>query len=158
MILIVLDLNGVLCHSVTSRASPRPYLLSVFQCMQKLHDEGKARFAIWTSKMQHNALPIIERLLETAGMQSLMPKLLFCWYAPECTIMHDYTRTKNLERIWNLFPEYTAQNTYLVDDTPSKIGKYLNNLVSIPTYDGPQKMPYDCALLNLCDELEKLVQ
>lgn len=157
MKLIVLDLNGVLCHSVTSRASPRPYLLSLFECMQKLHDEGKASFAIWTSKMQHTALPIIKRLLELTGMQSLMPKLLFCWYGPECTMLKDYTRLKDLERIWTLFPQFTQESTYLIDDTAAKIGKYIDNLIPIMTYEGPTEMPDDRALLELCDRITELV-
>lgn len=157
MKLFVIDLNGVLCYSVKSRASPRPFLIAFLQCIERLHDAGVARFAIWTSKTEINAQPIIKRLLVMTETQSLMEKLLFCWYASECTMLKDYTALKDLERIWSLFPEYTQKNTYLIDDSAAKIGKYINNLISITTYSGPQKMPDDRALLTLCDRVEALI-
>ena len=154
MILFLLDLNGILCKSSGAKASPRPHLTTFLRHIEKRQAEGKAQFAIWTSKMEHNALPIIETLFNKADAQSFRTKLLFCWYKSHCTPIYTdedpYAVVKDLEHVWHFYPQFDETNTYLVDDTPSKIGKYTPNLIHVPAFEGPRKAPNDCALLDLC--------
>ncbi|KAF9616925.1 hypothetical protein IFM89_032995 [Coptis chinensis] len=135
--LLVLNLNGVLvdvvfgfipcADAVINNRSvfTRPFCKDFLKfCFEKF-DVG-----IWSSRMSHNMVGVVDTILG-----DLKKQLLFSWDQSYCTdtgltpsqigLMTPNNTTKplflmELKKIWNKYEEYNESNTLLLDDTPYK--------------------------------------
>lgn len=159
MILLIFDINGVLCKSYgKGKASLRPGLRKFFKTIERWVDEGWIQIAFWTSKMEHNGRMLLNKILYEAEIDENIAQ--FVWFNTDCTpcptLDDPYAVIKDLEKVWERFPRFNAKNTYLIDDTTSKAGKYAkDNLLWIPAYEGT-RMSSDNELEVLADRLSRL--
>lgn len=154
--LFIFDVNGVLCKAIKkSKATFRPGLRELFDVIAK---EDDIKVAFWTSKMIHNGEPLIKNVLEQAGHPEIFDKAVFRWYSTECTrsptIADPYAVVKDLRRVWKKFPQYSQDNTLLLDDDRYKAGAYAeSNLLLIPAFIGDKS---DRVLFNLSQQMKNL--
>jgi hypothetical protein len=121
--LVVLDLNGVLCNQ-NGKVND-----GVDEFFAFLASKDYVA-AVWTSKMEHNGRLILDKLAARLGRY---PPLLFEWFRPHCTPGpipdNPYATFKDLQNVWNNYPQYGPHNTVLVDDDEYKAGAWKQNLV-----------------------------
>lgn len=84
---------------------------------------------------------------------------LFAFDRSECSA-HPTKRNeivKDLNRVWELYPHYSIQNTIIVDDTPDKIlYSQMKALYAVPTFrdgGGGGGADDDLTLLQFCQYL-----
>ena len=106
-------------------------------------------------------------LHSTSGRHNLK----FVWTQEECdTIQFPQQkgasfvkplRKKNLNKVWQAFPEYNALNTIIVDDTQAKLADHNENHLSIPEFsviDHEVDFTQDEQLLTLGKYFDELLQ
>jgi NLI interacting factor-like phosphatase len=152
--LMVLDLNGILCHrvrrqhqadpTIPSRAEyrsqlgpdiaqtpiiPRPNLSSFLEFLDQ-----HFCLAIWTSAKQKTARKLVELLIP----QSIKNRLLFVWSQGQCQVdtvqdskdgvtVTEKLYRKDLGLVWLKFPLWNRYNTLLMDDSPDKCVQWKEN-------------------------------
>jgi hypothetical protein len=201
--LLILDLNGILCHrSRPGREPPnvtlRPSMGTVAQTpvvprqnLQDLLHELDEHFclAVWTSAKRKTSRMLVDMLFPPQIRQ----RLLFVWAQNNCDAVvvepeptttttdmvsadgdassdsssdsvtvddheqheehsHPSTRTedntvyeKNLRKVWDAYPLWSANNTLLVDDSPDKCPFAVANAIHPPRLHGRTK---DCQSLQ----------
>ena len=147
--LLILDLNGTLMHRIThsdvwreTKSHPNfrqhDFTVNSNKCylrpgVRNFLSEAMRRFtvAVWTSAKYINAIEMvsmtfgdsIEDLNEQVNDSER--RLKFIWAQDACEAVHvgSYKPLflKNLERVWQKYPQYNQHNTVIVDDNPSKI-------------------------------------
>ncbi|KAE8681384.1 hypothetical protein F3Y22_tig00111330pilonHSYRG00472 [Hibiscus syriacus] len=70
--------------------------------------------AIWPSNIRHNIDCILQKL------PLLSDQFLFIWDQGKCKTKDSVTHCKDLHDVWNVYPNFNAQNTLLVDDSDEK--------------------------------------
>ena len=139
--LVVLDINGVLCETATRRRAYHYGVEAACQARKKLVflRPSLSQFleflfanyevAVWTSCPYFSAMPLVEAIF--TPMQ--IAQLQFIFTRVNCELMRNYGSRKNLQAIWQLYPRYNAQNTLLLDDDAAKIVQ-LENWIEVPKY------------------------
>jgi len=154
--LVVLDLNGILCHRIRSHHhnhTPQPCFrpaighvantgivprtdLSRFLTML----DSNFTLAVWTSAKRKTAVDLVEMLFPS----EIASRLLFVWAQNKCESVPqpnqvrtdgsiDVLYSKSLSKVWHHFPLWNASNTILMDDSPDKCPKkYLQNTLHPP--------------------------
>lgn len=125
--------------------------------------------AIWSSTTTRNTLPVVEAVFgqkPTPAMQlNTSPNALFKFvWSREQTHPDDFRRSapsnaedenatvKDLDDVFKIFPQYSAERTILVDDTPSKCRANAGNFLWIDGLEG------DAEKLQKDEEMVKLVK
>ena len=152
--LLVLDINGILCHRIrASRPRPRDvpsrpsttkiagtpiiprtdldqfwHLLSQHFCL-----------AIWTSAKAKTATALLKELVPP----QVRDRLLFVWAQQHCIVRKQDASSdeeevfeKDLERVWEEYPLWNRTNTLLMDDSPEKCEAWATNAVHPPAIHG----------------------
>ena len=161
--LLILDINGILCYRVKSRAvgedgntvKYRPSIGHI-ACTDiiprsDLHDFlyflcNHFTLAIWTSAKLKNANSMLDLLIPPNIRQTL----LFTWGQDMC----EFKRTKQDEKgfvfmkllckVWKEYPLWNASNTILMDDSREKISEdHTSNVIHPPPLLGTMKVVGD---------------
>jgi len=168
--LLVLDLNGILCHRVRRRPGETPLPMSVYRrttgakiamtpviprpdldaFLAYLHRHFC--LAIWTSAKAKTSSKLVRELVPEAIAQ----RLLFVWSQNNCqveqqpdssepTAPHEIVYKKDLSQIWKQFPLWNISNTLLMDDSPDKCVAWEENAVHPPPLNGRRmlQMPHE---------------
>ncbi len=106
-------------------------------------------------------------LHSTAGLQDLK----FVWTQLECDTVKQAQekgcnflkplRKKDLNKVWQAFPQYNALNTLIVDDTQAKLADHNDNHLSIPEFSVTEHgidFTQDDQLLRLENYFDTLLQ
>jgi hypothetical protein len=159
--LLILDLNGILCHRVRKeRADLYPHLpyrtavdrIANTPVIPRPHiDEFLTTLsehfclAIWTSAKPKTAKSLLKALVP----ESISTHLLFAWSQKHCdrleklevdTTRNDTVFLKSLAKVWRTFPLWNPSNTLLIDDSPDKCPE-LKNTIHPPPLHGKQLLP-----------------
>lgn len=126
--LVVVDLNGVLLLSThkphlyprvkpdgTARSKKvyfRPHSRDFLRYLFATY-----RVAVWTSNIKANADAIVALLFSPEQIEQLE----FVWAREQCVEGPNYTSFKHLERVFEQYPQYNANNVLIVDDSADKI-------------------------------------
>jgi hypothetical protein len=149
--LLVLDLNGILCHRIRSHKEPpqgavsyrpathhvagtpvipRPFLAEFLTFLDQ-----NFCLAVWTSAKPKTAKSLVTALFP----QHVAQNLLFLWGQNRCNTMQgqgadgEVVFQKDLRKVWQEFPLWDQFNTLLLDDTPDKCSSFqLNGLHPAP--------------------------
>lgn len=154
--LLILDLNGILCHRVRNdrgggiggdpcfyRESvgvvartpviPRPhasdwlYYLDRHFCL-----------SVWTSAKATTAKTILERVVPS----EIIGRLLFVWDQSHCKMVPAENKTdaplfqKDLSLVWQAYPLWSTHSTLLIDDSPEKCEAWSENAFHPPPLNG----------------------
>jgi len=133
--LLVLDLNGVLCHRIRKTREdmyphlvyrPSPVCVASTRIVPRTNLVHFLTFldthftlAVWTSAKGKTAKQLVSLLIP----DKISKKLLFIWAQNQCNIVPAGVESifvKNLEKAWSSFPLWNASNTLLMDDSPDK--------------------------------------
>jgi len=161
--LLVLDLNGILCHRI--RAPPAAADRQYRDCTTRiagttivprpdLHEflafvNRHFCLAVWTSAKAKTARKLVSALVPPA----IANQLLFIWAQHDCDSVvgtsvdafEDYDNDdanagmlleKDLSKVWKEYPMWNASNTILMDDSPDKCTAWSNNAVHPPPLNG----------------------
>jgi hypothetical protein len=140
----VFDIDGVLVHrnaariiesrKADSRAGfkyvfNRPYLKNLLGFLQENNE--KVQVAFWTASEEHNAQKLIDGL--KLGEHEIYP--LFVWNRTHCTSIPGpgYQTIKNVQRIYETYPQFGPTNTLMFDDSPLKLNRIANGVL-VDTY------------------------
>jgi hypothetical protein len=136
--LLILDLNGVLIDRILAKEfirpidwgdeipmELRPKHVGGFLCWKRKNLKSFLKYifknftvAVWSSAKLHNTKKLVEFVFG-----SLENKLLFIWGQDRCgKEPHPTSKVKplflkNLVDVWKEFPEYSLDNTLLIDDS-----------------------------------------
>lgn len=159
-ILIVLDLNGTIIDSnhkrrkgaffdFKARCKYVYYRPGMKKFLSFLNEEPRIKIGIWTSCIASNAEVIISHVFEDIPLE-------FCFNREECTELPGpgFRTIKNLDRIWEKFPQWNAQNTWIIDDSPEKLDKQPENLIPIKTFIAG----IDVADDQVLEEIQKYIE
>jgi hypothetical protein len=161
--LLILDLNGILCHRI------RPYKEPAYKLYPYTYRPAIARnvantsiiprtdlvpfltfldrhfcLAVWTSAKARTANQLLRLLVPT----SIAGRLLFVWAQHHCEKFEpspddgsDFEAgipqfRKDLSRVWREFPLWNSTNTLLMDDSPDKCVAWRENAVHPPPLHG----------------------
>lgn len=132
--LVVLDLNGVLGFRKTSKHfQMRPHVQELLTYLFRHFVVG-----VWTSCAEHNGVRIIKDVFG-----DLEGRLAFKMFRDECTPNptpeNPYGTFKDLRRLWDRFPYFSAANTIMVDDSEDKCSHRHNALCPTP-YTGEESV------------------
>ena len=160
--LLILDLNGILCHrsrlrkeplGVTLRPAvgpviahtpliPRPHWISWLTWLDRYFC-----LAVWTSAKAMTAHQLLKALVPAR----LRQRLLFVWTQNDCTPRQnedpkdDYDHIvyeKHLSKVWQCYPLWNSHNTLLMDDSPHKSPRsQAKNVLHPPPLHGQQSQP-----------------
>jgi NLI interacting factor-like phosphatase len=165
--LLVLDLNGVLCHRLRNnkepstnlsngfrRAScfiantpviPRPNLIDFLTFL----DEHFC-LAVWTSAKTKTAKQLVQQLFPP----QIARRLLFVWAQNRCTTTtlagefnDDPLFVKQLDSVWKEYPLWNQHNTLLLDDSPDKC-PFPRNALHPPSMNGQKKQRWSTSELD----------
>jgi len=132
--LLVLDVNGILCHRLRRREKdpnilyrkpigdvaetpiiPRSDLIPFLLLLDQYFT-----LAIWTSARSKNADKILDLLIPT----TIQKRFLFVWGQEKCNVVVQNKKhifIKSLSKVWNAYePLWHPLNTFLLDDSPEK--------------------------------------
>ena len=144
--LLILDINGILCHRIrslkkdkecsdssyrTSEATISDTPIILRPRVQEFLDYLSQHFclAIWTSATVNTAKMLLQTIIPQAQIRN---KLLFVWAQNRCDrlknqdSLKEETTTpttvfvKSLDKVYNRFPLWNSSNTMLMDDSPEK--------------------------------------
>jgi hypothetical protein len=152
--LLILDLNGVLCHrsrkhkeptGVRLRPSagnvagtaiiPRNDILEFLNILDQYFC-----LAIWTSAKRKTARGLLDMLVPP----SIQHRFLFVWTQGDCHAVptdNDVIFEKLLDKAWKAFPLWNADNTLLIDDSPEKCPYAIANAIHPPPIHGQRSPP-----------------
>jgi NLI interacting factor-like phosphatase len=154
--LLVLDLNGIVCHRIRKKpGSPwlpsnayRPALDKIIAMTPIIPRPDLGAFlefldhhfclAIWTSAKAKTAKALVQELFPTA----ITKRLLFVWAQHNCDAeqtqgdVADVIYRKDLGKVWREFPLWNQHNTLQLDDSPEKCRTWQENVVHPPALNG----------------------
>jgi hypothetical protein len=153
--LLVLDLNGVLCHRIRLHKEPtdapypssyrpildyvantdiipRPDVASILQFLDQ-----HFCLALWTSAKPKTAKLLVQALVPP----EIANRLLFVWGQDRCRVVASNesvgpTFEKDLAQVWTHFPLWNGNNTLLMDDSPEKCLSWQHNAIHPPPLNG----------------------
>lgn len=112
----------------------RPGLAELRATLTYLCERDFIEVATWTSRKREASARMVEAVFPANGRPF---PLLFSFTRDRCLEHHtrDTEVLKDLRTVWDTFPEYSLDNTLIVDDTPDKFRySQLRALVSIETF------------------------
>ncbi len=147
--LLILDLNGILCHRSRPKKEPpgvqlRPAVGATAGTPVVLRTDLEAFLrmldhyfclAIWTSAKSKTARALLNFLVP----EDIQKRLLFVWAQHHCEAVQLPTETlfeKHLPKVWKAFPLWNANNTLLIDDSPDKCPFAPSNAIHPPPLHG----------------------
>jgi hypothetical protein len=156
--LLILDINGVLCHRVRRRPNQDPLIMSRYRSPlgpnisqtpiiprpDLLHFleylDQHFCLAIWTSAKAKTAKKLVDLLIP----KLIKDRLLFVWSQGHCLVdespstpkSKETSCVKDLELVWQKFPLWNRYNTILIDDTPEKCTRWKENALHPPPLHG----------------------
>jgi len=165
--LLVLDLNGILCHRVREiKGMAQLYRPSIGHVANTsiiprndIHElleflDQYFALAIWTSATKNTAKYLVNLLIP----EEIRQKLLFVWNQKKCKAIEldaihssstaritssSYQKPvfiKSLNKVWETWPLWNSHNTLLIDDSPEKCPTQLrNNYIHPPPLQGVQE-------------------
>lgn len=151
-LLVVFDLNGTLMWSRRDgTVIARPHFDSLLKCLAELHSKELIEIGTWTARTRSVSMNNVRSLFPVT-----VPRL-FAFDRSDCSL-HPTKRNeiiKDLNRVWELYPQYSIKNTIIVDDTPDKIYySQMKALYAVPTFRACAAEPEpDVTLLHLCQYL-----
>ena len=132
--LLILDLNGILCHRIRKNHSEayvgtpyRPYDADTRIAHTPIvHRPDIAAWldllaphfvlAVWTSAKSKTATKLLDLLMA----DTVRSRLLFVWSQSQCQLSEDGVWLKPLQKVYESYPLWNDRNTLLLDDTPAK--------------------------------------
>jgi NLI interacting factor-like phosphatase len=148
--LVILDLNGILCHRVrkervdtnphlpyrpsiariaSTPVIPRDDIIPFLEALNRHY-----MIAVWTSAKRETAKVLIDSLFPIP----LRDRLLFVWTQSECERVYTNESHKRkfereifrkpLLKVWKAYPLWNSSNTLLMDDSPDKCPDIQNTL------------------------------
>jgi hypothetical protein len=157
--LLILDLNGILCHRSRRHKEPPGVTLHPFvgSCAgtpiiprsdlinMLLYLDQHFCLAVWTSAKRKTARRLLDLLLPPAISQ----RLLFVWTQAECDVLdqpelhkeEEVVFQKFLSKVWRAFPLWNSSNTLLMDDSPAKCPYAVGNAIHPPPIHGQMCSP-----------------
>ena len=150
---LILDLDGTLVHSDEKSTQFRPYLKEFFDyCFANF-----AHVSLWSASEPAWVYPIIDQFKDKLSI----PDFHFVWAGYKVTYRpismgrfrndgHEYL-AKKIKKVCKAFPEYTRENTLILDDTPETYRYNYGNAIGINSWTGD---PDDREFLLLIQELE----
>lgn len=131
---LVLDLDGTLADHDGTRFTPRPHLIP-FLRWALAHFESvriwTAASREWWCAFYHQELAARDIVFDEVLTQEDCILRRSSWYAQDAV-----TVLKPLEILYARHAEMNAENTIIVDDTPSTAAQNPQNLYLIPEFDG----------------------
>lgn len=152
---LILDIDGTLVQIVPSDDEkshlplPRPHL-------QEFLHFAFANFehvSIWSAAGEEWVSKILNQVVSP-----LLPpdqNFHFVWTGKKVTVTQKAGKTiltKQLKKVYKTFPVYTADNTFILDDTPQTYKHNYGNAVGIPSWHGNNT---DTTLLTVMENLKK---
>jgi len=112
--------------------------------------------SIWTAASKDYAAFIIDKFILTKDNR----KLDLVLFDKHCnTSSKRYNYQKKLQMIWKLFPEYSAENTYIIDDLPEVCEAQPPNCLTIAPFEFMSKnSEKDNALVAMKQKLITLLK
>lgn len=175
--LIILDLNGVLCHRYRKHKNPYPKdqyqkwyrpAMGMIAMTPIIARTDLTTFlnqlcqhftiAVWTSAKRRTAIELVKLLFPLHISQ----QLLFIWAQNKCQCIQrkdnkqtsnhydDIIFTKRLSKVWEDYPLWNPTNTLLIDDSPDKCpNEYVCNALHPPPLTGlKQGTNHDVSSIN----------
>jgi len=150
--LLVLDLNGILCHRIRRHKMTHPissYRSSIAHIattpiIPRTNINEFLTFldqhfclAVWTSAKAKTATQLIQKLIPS----DIAQRLLFVWAQHHCDSIHTDDNDgpifeKDLSQVWKEYPLWNVSNTLLMDDSPDKCTRWHENAIHPPPLDG----------------------
>jgi NLI interacting factor-like phosphatase len=153
--LLVLDLNGILCHRIRKNKDPSTNgfrraccFIAETPVIPRPNVEDFLTFldehfclAVWTSAKKKTAKQLVQQLFPPQISQ----RLLFVWAQNRCTATmgeseDDPLFVKQIDRVWKEYPLWNPYNTLLLDDSPDKC-PFPRNALHPPSMNG-QKLSW----------------
>jgi hypothetical protein len=160
--LLILDLNGILCHRIRKdRTDLHPYLpyrKAIDQIagtpiiprdgIDTFLEDLLAHFclAVWTSAKPKTAKLLLKSLFHDQLLSG--GRLLFVWSQHQCERREEKRGDdedgtvflKPLSKVWETYPLWNPSNTLLMDDSPNKCPE-LQNTLHPPPLHGKEALP-----------------
>jgi NLI interacting factor-like phosphatase len=176
--LMILDLNGILCHRIRRRPNQDPPIISEYRSQlgpKVAHTPIIPRpdllhflefvdrhfcLAVWTSAKPKTAKKLVDLLIP----KSIKDRLLFVWSQGQCLVDESPSNSesketifiKDLDLVWQKFPLWNQYNTILMDDSPEKCARWKENALHPPPLHGRKQKradePEDSARVWISDE------
>lgn len=162
--LLLLDINGALCHRMTKRAANRekndfrfktyhvyrrPNFASFIEYIDSVLSSSAMEVYFYTSIVQHNAKGMIKRLLPRPEHSHYQDRIFDrSWNAIRPTPSEKEKSPKkgspkknvedetmrDLNKIWKRLPEFDVTNTIIVDNSADKCENCMENSIIIPPF------------------------
>jgi NLI interacting factor-like phosphatase len=163
--LVILDLNKTLVHRAYEPRADKEgsFRVGVYRCEKRPHlDEflsvlldhpDRFEVGVWTSAMRKNGLPVAKALF---GPRFVSVKFILT--REDCSDVRnddaDHSSTKDLRKVWDLYPEYGPWNTVVIEDSLEKHPLHAALVWEVPPFSGQQQE--DDALRRLAKRLMSL--
>jgi hypothetical protein len=150
-LLLVMGLRGALLERLrfSDAATPPPELTAgAFKiwmrpkAIEVLEDlQAECDLAVWSSTTRPNSDLVTNAAFPADGKVQMK----FVW-SRENTVADDFRRSiivdpddefatiKDAKLVWRHYPQYTPQRTVLIDDTPSKVRRTMDNFLWLSTF------------------------
>lgn len=143
----------------------RPYAKEFLEAI--LHPTSKVAFGIYTSRQMKNALPQVQQLFESLGLQGKRRHLFAIFAGDEFSVPDPqagaYKSKRSLPKIWKDRRTCAASkvkfdmcNTVNLDNEASKLREHMENGILVPSYGAAQLGREDETLLQLKDYLLRM--
>lgn len=126
--LIILDLNGTLCSRTTTKSFyTRPHADTFFNYIFR-----NFTVMVWSSAQESSVKKMCSMF------EPHKPDIV--WHRGHLGLStadfyRDVEAVKDLENVWNAYPQFSAINTFVLDDTEAKLAAQPYNLVLMRTFD-----------------------
>lgn len=167
--LLVLDLNGILCHRIRggkdSTKIYRPHVASIagtpiiprpdLETFLRTLDQHFC-LALWSSAKSKTVRGILKAL---EVPQELQDRFMFVWKQDRCRRVvteDDVIFEKDLANIWKFYPLWNEHNTWLVDDSPEKCIAWPNNAIHPDPLNGTEED--EATVQRQVGEFQQLIQ
>lgn len=163
--LLLLDINGALCHRITRRlmnkehdCKYKSYYVYKRPGMDQFIDFCDSQIDVfdvylYTSIMRHNAQGMVNRLMPNAPhyLEKIFDREMNKFVAPKFDNKKKNAKGKasrspdtvrDLAKIWSLLPQYGPENTILVDDDADKCVEYPGNAIIMPPFVNEEKLEW----------------
>ena len=98
--------------------------------IQSCFQQTDVDIAVWTSAFRYNAIPVVEAIFG-----QFMNRLKFVYCREECSNVRntnrDHSSAKDLQLVWDRFPDYNAFNTRVLEDSTEKYSPCFHHLITL---------------------------
>ena len=173
--LLVLDVNGILCHRIRYHKCPHipktAYRTAIGHIASTpviprtdLDDflyylDRHFCLAVWTSAKSKNATALVKALVPP----DIAQRFLFVWAQHHCDKVYtqdndkeDCIFEKNLNKVWKDYPLWNVHTTILIDDTVEKCQRSGLNSVHPPSMNGMKSEEVSAGMVP--DEINERIQ